>query len=248
MKQSDPKTGSVQHVIACVMAVVFVATIFSFGAYGLVSNVDETMESLRFHKAKGYLTDPDDVSFFPMLSARISSLQSQLGENIPFKEELGYLNASVQYGLGKKMVVQGVEQLLTLPGGQIYNMTTRRSLAAEAREIVDFYHQLDGSVPFLFAYVNPQFYEGSIELPAGYDVIDRGDELADEVLGIVRDAGIPALDSRDFFVGSGYTDDELFLRTDMHWTTLAALHATPIFVSEINRASAFSYCSGYLSL
>lgn len=229
------KGTKIQRIVASVLTVAFIPLIFAFGIYGLVSNPEELVNSLRYSHARSYLaSDEEGTKFFPMLKARIQSLENTLGETVPLSSELGYLNASFQYALGKRMVTQGDQMLLSLPDGQIYNMTTRQSLAAEAEEVVGFYEQLDGSVPFLFAYVNPQFYTGSIEMPAGYDVIDTGDELADEVLGIIRDAGIPALDSRDFFAGSSYSDNDLFLKTDMHWTTLASLLATRIYAEKIS--------------
>ena len=230
------KGTKIQRIVASVLTVAFIPLIFAFGIYGLVSNPEELVDSLRYSHARSYLaSDEEGTKFFPMLKARIQSLENTLGETVPLSSELGYLNASFQYALGKRMVTQGDQMLLSLPDGQIYNMTTRQSLAAEAEEVVGFYEQLDGSVPFLFAYINPQFYTGSIEMPAGYDVIDTGDELADQVLGIVRDAGIPALDSRDFFADSGYTDNDLYLKTDMHWTTLAALLATRIYAEQIEQ-------------
>lgn len=230
------KGTKIQRIVASVLTIAFIPLIFAFGIYGLVSNPEELVNSLRYSHARSYLaSDEEGTKFFPMLKARIQSLENTLGETVPLSSELGYLNASFQYALGKRMVTQGDQMLLSLPDGQIYNMTTRQSLAAEAEEVVGFYEQLDGSVPFLFAYINPQFYTGSIEMPAGYDVIDTGDELADQVLGIVREAGIPALDSRDFFADSGYTDNDLYLKTDMHWTTLAALLATRIYAEQIEQ-------------
>lgn len=229
------KTTRVQRIVAIVLTVIFIPALFGFGIYGVVSDFDSVVESLRFYKARAFLEDKENPDFFSLVHARIQSLQGQLGETIPLKDELGYLNAGAQYAIGKRMVVQGSEQLLSLPDGQIYNITTRETLEAETREIVALYEQLDGRVPFLFAYVSPQFYEGSMDMPAGYDVIDRGEELADEVLSIVREAGIDALDSRDFFENTPYTDNDLVLKTDMHWTTLAALTAAPIYADEINR-------------
>ena len=236
--KNEQKLSRTQRIVAAVLTIAFIPVIFGFGLYGLLSDTDELYNSLLYSHARSFLaSDEEGKKFFPMLQARIQSLQSYLGDSIPFKDELGYLNASMQYAIGKNMVSQGAEQLISLPGGQIYALTTRDSLADETREIVDFYNELDGRVPFLFAYINPQFYDGGMTLPEEYAAVDTGDELADEVLGIIRDAGIPALDSREFFAGCGYTDNDLNLKTDMHWTTLAALLATPIYVEEINRLS-----------
>lgn len=235
MKESQTKTTKVQRIVAIVLTCLFIPMIFAFGIYGVLSEPEKILKSVRYSYAHKFLADPDDTSFFPMTSARIASLQNQLGEHIPFKEELGYINASFQYGLGKDLVMQGSQQLLSLPEGQIYNMTTRESLAAEAMEVVGLYEQIGGRIPFLFSYINPQFYEGGTPLPPGYDVIDTGDELADEVLSIVRDAGIEALDSRTFFKDTPYTSNDLNLKTDMHWTTLAGLLAAQIYAEEIER-------------
>ena len=209
--KSPNQTTKIQRVVAIVLTCLFIPMIFVFGAYGLLSDPATILKSVRYSYAHKFLADPDDTSFFPMTSARIASLQNQLGAHIPFKDELGYINASFQYGLGKNLVMQGSQQLLKLEEGQIYNMTTRESLAAEAMEVVGLYEQIGGEIPFLFAYINPQFYEGSMELPEGYAVIDTGEELADEVLSIVREAGIEALDSRTFFKDMPYTDEELTL-------------------------------------
>lgn len=235
MKESPNKTTKIQRIVAIVLTCLFIPMIFAFGAYGLLSDPATILKSVRYSYAHKFLADPDDTSFFPMTSARIASLQNQLGEHIPFKEELGYINASFQYGLGKDMVMQGSQQLLSLEEGQIYNVTTRKSLAAEVMEVVGLYEQIDGKVPFLFSYINPQFYEGSMELPEGYAAVDTGDELADEALSIVREAGIEALDSRTFFKDMPYTDAELNLKTDMHWTTLAGLLVADIYAKEIER-------------
>lgn len=231
----NKKTTKLQRVISYVLTIAFIPLIFGFGIYGVFSDFDVIKESVRYSYAQHFMANPEKQDFFPVLKARIQSLENQLGKHIPYLDELGVINAGFQYGLGKQLVMAGSQQLLSLPEGQIYNLTTRESLRAQAEEVVAFYEQLDGSVPFLFSYVNPQFYEGSITLPAGYDVLDTGDELADEVLSIVREAGIETLDSREFLANSGYTDNELIIKTDMHWTTLAGILAAQTYAEEINR-------------
>lgn len=235
MKNSNSQPSRAQRIIALVLTLMFVPAIFAGGIYGMIHGWSDIAESIRFYKAKTYLTDPDDVSFFPMTSARISSLQTALGDSIPLKENLGYINAEFQNALGKDLIMAGSEQLLQLDDGQIYALSTRETLAAEAQEVVAFYEQVKDRVPFLFAYIHPQFYEGSMTLPEGYEALDTGDALADEVLSIVREAGIEALDSREFFSESGYTDADLQLKTDMHWTTLAGILTAQIYAEEIER-------------
>jgi len=224
-----------QSVIAGVLTVLFLVTVCGFGLYGVMKDPKAVYNSVRFHKAKEYLADPEDVSFFPMTQARIASLENRLGKNLPLKDELSVLNASFQYALGKDMVVEGAEQMIRLDNGQLYYLTTRESLAEEAQDIVDLYNYIDGEIPFLYSFVHPGFFNGGAQLPDGYATVDTSDELADEVLSIIREAGIETLDSRTFFEDTGLTNEELMLKTDKHWTTLAAILATQIYAEEINR-------------
>lgn len=234
-KHTQPQASRVQRIIACVLTVIFLVTAAGFGLYGLLSDPSSVLNSLRFHKAKNYLADPNDTSFFPMTQARIASLEYRLGKNLPLHDELSILNASFQYGIGRDMVVEGAENMIRLENGQLYYITTRESLAAEAQDVVDLYNYVDGRIPFLYSFVNPGFFNGGLQLPDGYDDVDTSAELADEILATIRAAGIDTLDSRTFFEGTGLTNEELMLKTDKHWTTLAAILATQIYAEEINR-------------
>lgn len=247
-QKNAPASTRVQRVVASILTVAFLATIVVFGAYGLFSSPKSLINSLRYYKAKNYLSDPDDVSFFPMLSARIASLQNALGNTLPLEDELGVVNATFQFALGKSLTVQGSQQMMRLDNGQLYYITQIESLADKAEEIVALYESLDGEIPFLFSYVNPGFFNGGTQLPDGYNVIDTGDELAEEVLSIIRDAGIPTLDSRTFFEGTGLSNDDLELKTDKHWTARAALLAAPIYAEKINELTGANLDISKLSL
>lgn len=231
----QPQYSRIQRIVAGVLTALFLATVFGIGAWGIWENPDGILTSLRFHKAKKYLADPEDTSFFAMTQARIASLQNRLTNNLPLKDEMSVVNASFQYALGKRMVVEGSEQMIRLPNNQLYYITTRQSLADEAQDVVDLYNYIDGETPFLFSFVHPGFFNGGLQLPDGYSTMDTSDELADEALSIVRAAGIEALDSRTFFENTRLTNEELMLKTDKHWTTLAALLAAQIYAGEINR-------------
>ena len=221
-----------QRVLAAVLTVVFLATLMWFFVSGLLKEPEEIPKSVRYSHASSFLSgDPNNL--LNMTRARVASLENQLGSTIPFKDELGYLNAGIQHALGKKVLMMGKHDLLMMDGGQIYNLASRKTLAPEAEEVVAFLQSLPEGLPRFFSYINPQFYIGGETLPDDYAALDTSEQLADEVLGIVRGAGIDALDSRTFFEDSGYTEDELFLRTDMHWTNLAGLLTARIYAEEI---------------
>ncbi len=230
------KTTKTQRVIAIVLAAIFIPMIAVGGIYGVISNHTEIGKSVLFSHAKKYLSNRENPEFFEMTSARIQSLESELGAGIPLKDELGYFNASFQYTLGKEMVLQGNEQIVSLDHNQLYALTTTESLQDQADEVVRFYERVKDRCPFLFSYIQPQFFIGGDPLPDDYKAIDTGDMLADQVLDTLRAAGAETLDSREFFVDyPQYTTDDLQLKTDMHWTTLAALLAARTYAEEINR-------------
>lgn len=234
-QRQQPQASRAQKIVAGVLTVLFLTTVVGFGLYGILSNPSAVYNSVRFHKAKSFLADPEDTSFFPMTRARIASLEHNLSNTLPFREELGAINASFHYAIGKDLVTEGDKQMLRLENDQLYYITNYDTLARQAQEIIDFYNYIDGEIPFLFSFVTPGFFEGGLELPAGYDTLDKGEEMADEILAMVREAGIEALDSRTFFKDTGLGNDELQLKTDKHWTTLAALLASQIYAEEINR-------------
>ena len=64
----------------------------------------------------------------------------------------------------------------------------------------------------------------------------------------MRGAGIEALDSRTFFAGCGLSDNDLNLKTDMHWTTLAALLATRIYAEKIEEMTGVELDLGKIDL
>lgn len=234
-KNSQQPTTRLQKVIAGILAALFLITVTVFGVCGLLKDPSAVLNSVRFHKAKKFLADPEDVSFFPMTQARIASLQNQLGNTLPLEDEMSVINGSFQYAIGRDLAVQGAEQMLRLPNNQLYYITSRPTLAAEAQEIVDLYNHIDGEIPFLFSFIHPGFFNGGQQLPEGYAAVDTSDELAEEILSVIRSAGIETLDSRTFFEGTGLTSDDLILKTDKHWTYRAALLASRIYAEEINR-------------
>ena len=235
MKDNHQQSATrVQRIVAAVLTIIFIPTIFGFCFAGVLEDPEALWKSIKYRKAKNFLADPEDNSFFPMLAARIASLQEKLNEYVPLKQEMGEINATFQYALGKNMLVQGDNQVLRLDNGQLYYMTEVPSLAEEANTVLELNEALKDRVPMLFAYVQPGFYNDGIPIGDGYGTIDTAEELAEEVLGIVRSGGIETLDSREYLSGLGYTQDDLFFKTDKHWTALAALLATQVYAEKIN--------------
>ena len=238
-RQTDPGESRLQRGIATVLAVLFRCALVAALFIGIGSDPGGILESLRTYHARGYLRgsaqDP-----FAMAQARILSLDTHLSGSLPLSNELGELNASFQFALGKNTVISGSESMLRLSNGQLYYIAKEKDLSKRAEEVIAFRDWLDGRVPFLFVYVHPGFFNGGLQLPEGYADIDRGDEMADELLAALREAGVDTMDSRTFFEDTGLTNDDLEYRTDRHWNCLAGLLATRRFAEAINERTGAS--------
>lgn len=209
---------------AAVLTAAFLGTVFAFCLTGLLRDPPKLIKAVQYTRASKFLAPGGrDTDFFDMTQARIASLQDRLEGYLPASDALHVANASFQYALGKRMVVVGADQMLKLPNGQLYYITSRQSLAEEADELGNFLESLPEDLPRFYSWVHPGFFYGGQPMGEGYSQVDTSDELADQVLSRIRAGNMVALDSREFLSDRGYTSDELELKTDKHWTTLAAL-------------------------
>ena len=189
----------------------------------IAPNFNTLFHSLYYlTKLSPYLPEDRAPNALEMLAARVRSFDSELGSSVYLADELGQINASAQYALGKRLVSTGSAQMVRLNGGYLYDLQEEQSMQSAAEEILDLQAMLPADIPFLFVYEHPTVYDAAM-LPDGYDVLDYGEEAADEVVGLLRDGGTHLIDSRDVLTASKYPLQDFLMRTDQHWTTFAAL-------------------------
>lgn len=80
--------------------------------------------------------------------------------------------------------------------------------------------------------VQPDKYGGDKELPIY--VKDYANSNADDFVSKIRAAGVKAYDVREEFYNSGYSQKELFFKTDHHWTIRGAFTATGLIANYLN--------------
>ena len=222
MKTSD-KPNRLQFRIDIVLTALFLAAIFFMGIMTLATEFNDMRNTAFARKRlKGYLEDPEDYSQWDFLAARIRSLDDYLAQNVYLSTELGQLNSSFQYALGKRMINTGGQQMLTLNSGHLYDLNDSMSMEPARDDILSMRAIVPPETPFLFVYEHPTIYEPS-QMPEGYDVLDYSDEIADEIVTLVRDAGVDLLDSRDILPYSGVDLADYLMYTDKHWSTRASL-------------------------
>lgn len=206
-----------QKVIDAALAVFLLATIFTFGYKTVWENRDDLMYSVRnLSRLKAYM--PEDYNALDMFSARVNSFDTTLNNVMWKKDELGYLNSSFQYALGKKMIATGKYNMVTLPTGDLYDLPQLTDTSNQTDEIIEFVGGVD--VPVTYVFEHPTTYEGNMP-EGGYATLDKGTYMSDAIVEALRDGGVDVIDSRDVLGGMDTAD--IVLRTDQHWTSRAAL-------------------------
>ena len=211
------KTTRLSRVVDAVLAAFLILLIFTFGAKTVFPNATALLNSARImSQLKEYL--PDDYGALDLFSARIKSFEAMFGEKLWHQDDLGKINAGIQYGMGKNMITTGDANMVKLPTGDLYDIQMPADISDCLEEIIRFSAQLD--VPFTYVYEHPTNYAEN-KLTGGYAQLDWGDELGDEIVSTLRGADIDVIDSRVAL--EGIPAAKLVLRTDQHWTPYAAL-------------------------
>ena len=234
----NPKTATkapsktLSRVTAAILTVIFLGFIFTAFFTMVITHRQDLVHSVLMTKELK-ATLPQHASPLDRLAARIGSFTAAIAENMWLKEDMGYANSAFQYALGKQVINTGSQNMIRLTDGHLYDLCDYKPLAKNAEEIVELRNTAFKGLPFLFVYEHPTLYDPAM-LPAGYEALDHSAEMADEVLKVLRDGGIPALDSREVLTASGRSLDDLLLVTDQHWSTLAAITMAQRIAGEIN--------------
>lgn len=201
-----------------VLAVFLLVTIFLFGFYTIYPNALTLFESARsYSRLKDYMP-AENYTFMEHTTARIRSFEDRFNEVLWKKDELGYLNSTAQYSLGKNMINTGSSNMITLPSGDLYDLPQYVDTTNQTDEVIDFLSGLD--VPTLFVFEHPTTYGANLP-EGGYAMLDKGTQMSDEIVSALREGGINVLDSRDLLEGQ---DTKMTIwQTDQHWTYYAAL-------------------------
>jgi len=221
--KAPEKTNRLQYRIDIILTALFLVTIFIFGIMTVATGWDGIYNAGRsLSRLVAYMDDPEDYSQWDLLCARIRSVDDHLASNVFASEELGYLNSSFQYAIGKRLINTGATQMLTLDSGHLFDLQNYVSMDTGVGNIQAMADTVPQGTPFLFVYEHPTVY-GDNRIPAGYDVLDYSEEIAAEISEKMATTGLEMLDSRDILPASGVPMEDYLLYTDQHWSTRASL-------------------------
>lgn len=225
MKDKNLTTGSeaaqpsrAARATNAILAAFLLVTIFVFGYMTIKPNFSTLFESARsYSRLKNYMP-AEDYTFLEHTSARIRSFEDKFNDVLWKKDELGYMNSSVQYALGKDMINTGSSSMITLETGALYDLPAYVDTSNQTDEIIAFAETLD--VPFLYVFEHPTTYGENVPTD-GYAMLDNGTQISDEIVSALREGGLNVIDSRDVLEGEDIS--RIIWNTDQHWTYYAAL-------------------------
>lgn len=229
---SNTPSKKITRITAAILTVAFLGFVFTAFFSMIIGSRDELIHSMRM-TPEMKKTLPEHAGVLDRLSARINGFTSSLSEIMWHKDEMGYVNSSFQYGLGKRVINTGSQNMITLTDGHLYDLSNYKSLTENAREIAVLRDSTLRGIPFLFTYEHPTLYDASL-LPAGYEALDHSAQMADEAIATLREEGIDVLDSRDVLPHCGREMNDLLIVTDQHWSTLAAITMAQAIAGRLN--------------
>lgn len=218
------KQDKLQFRIDIVLTVLFLAMIFYFLIGTIIYKEGLWGRTFYMYYVGQYLDDPNDYNAWDLVEASIHSLDNFISTSLHGTETLGKINSTFQYALGKRLVNTGSTQMIRLNTGHYYDLQTEMSMENGRDDILRMRAIVPEDVPFLFVYEHPTLYEEEIQMPKGYGFLDFGNQEADEIVGMLRDEGIPVMDSREILRASGIPLEEYLMYTDQHWSTRAAIY------------------------
>lgn len=231
MNKADPHS-KFQLRIDIILTAIFLAVMFFMGIMTLATDFSGIYGAAsKKSRLNGYLENGwDNASQWDRLEARIRSVDDYLAGNVYMAQELGHINSSFQYAIGKDMINTGTSQMLTTTSGHLFDLQNYVPMDDAAQNILEMKNTVPEDTPFLFVYEHPTIYSDE-QIPAGYDVLDFSDEIAAEITEKISALDIPMMDSREVFNASGLALEDFLMYTDQHWSTRASL----VMAKEIAR-------------
>ena len=229
------KQNKLQLRIDLLLTIFFLGVIFLMGIMTLVTDFEGIYKAaVSKTRLTGYLGgDWEGSSSWDRLEARVRSVDDYLAGNVYMAEELGYMNSSFQYAIGKDMINTGASQMLTTTSGHLFDLQNYVSMDKAAQDVQDMRAMVPEEIPFLFVYEHPTIYSDE-QIPAGYDVLDYSDEIAAEIEEKIGGLDIPMMDSREILKNSGLSMEEYLMYTDQHWATRASLVMAQAIAEELS--------------
>lgn len=165
----------------------------------------------------------------------VRNVDSIVNSNISFKNEFISGFGLYQKLIGKKtfddfITVKDENGHLQQPTLELLDT---KALNAYSENLEELYLETKNKgIPFLYIQSDYQYVETKTNLP--YDMVDKKNDIINSFLSSISKKGIPLLDLRNSKLIMDLNYDEMFYKTDHHWSIDYSFNAVTLILKEIN--------------
>lgn len=214
----------------------------------LVGLASSELVSQVFFAVKGFYQDvvAGNPEAFRNFTIRIDDTSDLLR----YQDQLLDINSAKENLLGTRIIFKDDTTLVKADSGSILGWSTNAPLTdeevgktVETAERIQAIAENNGA-DFLYCTVTKKgFYES---VPENFHTYDR--ENYSKILNALSAAGIPLMDSEEVFESLGVPDEEIFFKTDHHWTPLAGFYLHGAICAQLQERYGFEYHPEYTDL
>ena len=225
------------------LTVGFLAVLFLFGAMTLAMNGG----TLAATASRAFtMSRADGNGAFTALSDSIDALETEY--NMVFFSKSSYLvgNHLVKRILGSQFFPDSSDDMtmIRLSDDSISKLKFSMGVGGLKKPLGVFKKYLDEQgIPLIFVYVHTKILDPSSQVPFGS--FDFSNQNADKFLAMLDSLGIDYIDTRKPLLDIGLPTEELYFRTDTHWTIPSAFAAYQAIAEKLNQAYGFSIDSRF---
>lgn len=209
-------------------AIVFLAAIFGFSAVNLLYNYESLQEKLL-----EYMEDGTGIT-----AENVAALENTMTENLygrmNFIEAYGYIQLLLDKRESNNFsFVKDEEGFLHYASFYREEDTMLFEYSMRIKRMQD-YVEANGT-KVLFVVPPGKYDKKNVELRTGLPVNDP-DQIVDEMMFYLNRLGVETLDLRESMPNEELPYEEIFFKTDHHWTIPAAFYAMGEIVDKINES------------
>lgn len=216
-KASEPKPNTKSGKLRFAPAAVFIVFIFALAIWFVVAPKADYSSS-----EKRYLQDFPEVSAESILSGEFGEeFESYFADHFPIRNTWVGLNAYYTLGTG----VNGASGVYKCDGGYLINKPVSKDnfIKKNVRVLADFKQNI-GDIPMTVMFAPSTGYIVNDKLPLIHDSYND-DIYFDETAKTLDESGVGFVDLRGTFKEKYAEGEQLYYRTDHHWTTDGAYEA-----------------------
>lgn len=175
------------------------------------------------------------VSPYDPIKIMATRFEESVQDAIPWRLEMIEVHGLLQRWQDKKVVSDlNYGSLYKTSDGQITFSTPMLDVEADLKALKAIQQQLEAiNLPFVYVQAPYKLAPGIDQLP--YHVQEFGNDNAQHLLEGLKELEIDTYDLREDFFDQGWPMNELFYKTDHHWTIPGARMATSLLVEFLNQ-------------